>query len=112
MVVAELDNMIVGAVAIATSDLHVRPDIYPDIINLYVWPEYRNQGIGRQLLDKACEILFKITDYDSIFLYTELDELYEKFGWKFDGKIDTVYLAPRLQNLYHKDRPQEMEDNG
>lgn len=108
MFIAKNGDEIVGAVAVAMSDLNVRPDLYPNIINLYVKPEYRSMGIGTKLLSEICKATFNFTNWcNRIYLYTDIKGLYEKLGWTNAGNIDTVHLQPRIQTLYYIDRPEK-----
>lgn len=95
--VATIDNQFVGTVSIWHNDLCARQDLYPWMACLYVCEEYRHQGIGTLLQNKAMEIAKKL-GYSRIYLITEHDHLYEKNGWKFiekaplgDGTSTKIY---------------------
>lgn len=75
----------VGTVGLWRCDLMSRQDLYPWLASLYVIPQYRGKGIGTEL-QKFLIKYSKDLGYDEIFLYTDLDDYYEKTGWKF---VDT-----------------------
>ena len=80
-------------------DLEVRPDIYPYVANLYVQEDYRGNGLVKLLLDRAIAEA-KRFNLKELFIYTQHIGLYEKFGWKFVGELET-FLKPRIQRLYN-----------
>lgn len=102
LVVAENETELMGVCAISLSDLNVRQDLYPDIINLYVKEKYRGHRLSEKLLNFIGSEVKKL-GYSTVYLYTEFDNLYDKLGWKYIGKVDTVHLKPRFQNLYKKE---------
>lgn len=80
--IALMDDEPVGTVGLWRCDLMSRQDLFPWLACLYVLPEYRGKGIGlalqRFLIKYSGEI-----GYKEIFLYTELDNYYEKLGWQY-----------------------------
>lgn len=93
---------IVGIYQLIYDDLPVRPDIYPWLANLYVEESYRGQGIGKTLI-KSVPDLTKKLGFKELFLYTTKVDLYEKYGWKYLGDIDTISKKPRVKRLYKLD---------
>lgn len=98
IVVFNEQNEEVAMCQVTMHDLDVRPDIYPYIANLYVQENYRGNGLVKVLLDKALSEAKKL-GITELYIYTQHIGLYEKYGWKFIGEIDT-YLSPRIQRLY------------
>lgn len=75
------DEEIVAGCGIA-KDFHDRPDLMPNLVALYVEPPYRNQGIAGTLLDHvACDMHAR--GISTLYLITEHDSFYERYGWRF-----------------------------
>lgn len=51
--VAEVDQKVVGYVALSIKDFGYRKSTYVEVENIGVTPEFRSQGIGNQLMDAA-----------------------------------------------------------
>jgi len=51
--IAEVDKMAVGYIALAKKDFGYRKSKYVEVENIGVSPEYRSQGIGEKLMNKA-----------------------------------------------------------
>ena len=80
-------------------DLFSRPDIYPWLANVFVAEKYRGRGFSRFLLATVKETAAAHLETDELFLYTEHQGLYEKYGWEFAEEVDS-FAEPRLQRLY------------
>lgn len=75
------DEEIIAGCGIA-EDFHDRPDLMPNLVALYVEPPYRNRGIAGTLLDHvACDMHAR--DISTLYLITEHDSFYERYGWRF-----------------------------
>lgn len=100
--VALKDGKPAGMYHILMSDCKVRPDIYPWLTDVYVAEEFRGQGIGKLLIQSVREKA-KELDLEEIFLYTNLDRVYEKHGWIFLEYFNP-YTSPKgEQKLYRLD---------
>ncbi len=93
-------DAIIGMYQFSYEDLSIRPDIYPWLANVYIDEEYRKKGYGRKLLENVKRTAKENINFDEIFLYTEHNGLYEKFGWIFVSDFDTYSKAKRIQRLY------------
>ena len=98
-----LDNEIIGMCQFIYDDLDVRPDIYPWLANVYIDEKYRNKGYGRILIENATKVAHNVIKFNELFLYTKHIGLYEKFGWKYIGDIDTFKDESRIERLYKLD---------
>lgn len=98
-----LNNEIIGMCQFLYEDLDVRPDIYPWLANVYIDEKYRNKGYGRILIDNATKVAHNVIKFNELFLYTKHIGLYEKFGWKYIGDIDTFKDEFRIERLYKLD---------
>ena len=92
--VAILDGTICGTAALKKESLTTYPDLFPWLAALLVIPEYRNQGIGEQLII-AIEKLAKQLGYNEIYVGTgdksgmSVTTL-NKRSWEFIDKSDYV----------------------
>lgn len=75
-------NEIIGGVGVIENDFHDHKELSPNICALYVNKEYRNQGIAGKLLNKVI-IDMKNKGISPIYLVTDLNNFYEKYGFKF-----------------------------
>jgi len=72
---------------IATTSLKIREmEIYPQfeywLGNVYVKPEYRNQGVGSQIVEATVDTA-KSLGVKNLYLYTQNREhFYQRLGWK------------------------------
>lgn len=87
--VALAEDEPVGTVSLWMNDLKCRQDLYPWIASLYVIEEKRKMGLGKMLLDHGIEEARKL-GYTHLYLITDLDGYYERFGWTFQE------LAPQV----------------
>jgi GNAT superfamily N-acetyltransferase len=94
-----VDNALAGSVSLFVNDLKSRQDLSPWVACLYVQPDYRNQGIGKTLLNLS-EDVAKKAGYSSVYLFTHLKDYYENAGWIFEG-IEMNYLGEEVR-LYKK----------
>lgn len=83
-----LGDTIIGMYQFTYRDLFIRPDIYPWVANLYIDKRYRGQGYGRILIESVKNQARNNTDFDKLFLYSNHDNLYERFGWKCIDIVD------------------------
>lgn len=77
-----------------------RQDLYPWLSALYVKENYRNKGIGQKLQDFVLTYC-KNTGFSQLFLYTDIDDYYEKTGWKHFE--DGVEYSGNYIKIYKKE---------
>ncbi len=92
-------DKIVGVFQFTLFDLHVRPDLYPWLANVYVDEKERGKGYSKFLLESAVKIA-QDEGIEKLWLFTSHVNLYERYGFVFDGLVDTVSKEPRYQRLY------------
>ena len=73
---------IVGGLGVIENDFHNRPDLAPNVCAVFVEPEYRGQGIAGALLNYVYEDM-KARSVSPIYLFTDHDSFYERYGWEF-----------------------------
>ncbi|NFG24490.1 GNAT family N-acetyltransferase [Clostridium botulinum] len=98
--IALSDNELVGTISLWRADLVSRQDLYPWLSALYVKENYRNKGIGQKLQDFVLTYC-KNTGFSELFLYTDIDDYYEKTGWKHFE--DGVEYSGNYIKIYKKE---------
>lgn len=73
---------IVGGLGVIENDFHNRPDLTPNVCAVYVEKAYRCCGIAGELLSFACGE-FKSMGINTLYLLTDHDSFYERYGWEF-----------------------------
>jgi GNAT superfamily N-acetyltransferase len=98
--VATFDSEIIGCVALITNDLNSRQDLFPWLACLYVEENFRNQNIAGMLMQRALNDAAN-AGILNVYLSTDLENFYEKKGWKkngvcynMEGSPFTVYEKP------------------
>lgn len=82
------ESAIIGGLGIIENDFHNRKDLSPNICALYVEKEFRRQGIAGKLLQEACDDMKK-QGIHMLYLVTDHTHIYERYGWKFIGFVQT-----------------------
>ena len=98
--VAYAGEMPVGVYQLLMSDdLASRPDVYPWLGNVYVDESRRKRGVCRAMLETVRENAAR-AGVDELYLYTALAGLYERFGWRFVGPVNTFRAESPVERLY------------
>lgn len=91
------DGKPVGTIALWRCDMVSRQDLFPWLSAFYVIPNYRNKGIGKRLQSYLLSYT-KDLGYKEIYLYTDLENYYEKTGWEYidrgitySGEYNKIY---------------------
>ena len=90
---------IVGTVSLWRCDLQSCQDISPWLGGLFVLPVHRGRGYAKRLTMHACEQA-KELGYAKLYLFTELDGFFEKFGWEYLENVPNEY--DKMVKLYEK----------
>ncbi len=75
-------NEIIGSYALLVNDLISRQDIDPWFACLFVKENFRGKGIAANLLKHGLRQA-SLKGFDTLYLCTDLENFYEKKGWKF-----------------------------
>ncbi len=86
---------LVGFVSIFPQDGQFRKDLTPWYATLYVKREYRGKGYSKILNDAILQEA-KRKGYKVIYLKTELNNFYEKYGFKY---IETMENGEKLYRM-------------
>ena len=98
---------IVAGMGVIENDFHDRKDLAPNVCAVFTEPAYRKQGIARRLLAFVCDDMAK-KGITTLYLLTDHDSLYERYGWQFlctamgEGEPSRIYmrtLAEKTQQL-------------
>lgn len=73
---------IIGCYGLIINDFISRHDIYPWFSSLYIDSSHRGKSLCKKMFDHAEEKV-KAMGFSSLYLTTDHDGLYEKFGWEF-----------------------------
>ncbi len=90
-------NRIIGGIGVIENDFHDRPDLTPNICALYVEQDYRCHGLAGRLLRHVCRDM-RSFGIRTLYLVTEHNSFYERYGWKFlcmvnaDGEDEQLRL--------------------
>ncbi|MCA1065869.1 GNAT family N-acetyltransferase [Rossellomorea sp. AcN35-11] len=93
------DEEIIGTYALLRNDLNSRQDLYPWFACLYVDPDHRGKGLGANLLEHGLERAYE-KGYQSLYLATDLEGYYEKYGWAFS--TEAIGLDGNAMKVYQK----------
>jgi N-acetylglutamate synthase-like GNAT family acetyltransferase len=91
------DHEIVGCFALITNDFISRHDLYPWLACVYVENSHRGKILSELMIEHA-KTEAAIAGYKEIFLTTDHDNFYERFGWTRmddgyspDGQVSKIY---------------------
>ena len=97
--IAVREGDIIGTYALLRNDLNSRQDLFPWFACLYVHPDQRGEGLGSILLDHALREAHN-KGYDSLYLTTDLEGYYEKYGWTHS--TEAIGLSGDSMKVYQK----------
>ena len=93
-----MEKKIIGGMGVIDNDFHNRKDLTPNICSVYTENEYRNKGIAGHLLNIVVDEL-KAKDITPIYLVTDYNGFYEKYGWEFLCMVQCD-KEPNLSRMY------------
>ncbi|WP_096435640.1 GNAT family N-acetyltransferase [Alteribacter populi] len=82
--VALKNKKIIGTAAIIRNDLNSRQDLCPWLACLFVDKEFRGKQIGSELLNYGLKLANDL-GYKKLYLTSDLENYYEKYGWTNNG---------------------------
>ena len=93
------DNMTIGMGGLS----QLTPEI-GEIKRMYIKEEYRNRGLGKELLDKLLklgnEMKLSSIKLDSVKFMEKAHRLYEKAGFDYTGPYQESEIPPELQQYW------------
>jgi len=95
-------NQIIGGYGLITNDFISRQDLYPWLCALFIEENERGNNLGAKLLDHGRTEAAK-SGYENIYLCTDLNSYYEKYGWEHIaegfhpwGEKSKIYVASTI----------------
>lgn len=82
--ILEKSGKVIGGAGLITNDFISRMDLYPWMCALYIEKEYRGNGYGSILLDKA-KLDAKLGGFSNLYLCTDHIGYYERYGFEYVG---------------------------
>lgn len=73
---------IIGGLGVIENDFHDRKDLAPNVCAVYTEEDRRGRGIAGALLNTVCMDM-KERGIDTLYLLTDHDSFYERYGWEF-----------------------------
>lgn len=80
--VAVEDGRIIGGMGVIGNDFHDRKDLAPNVCAVYTEEDRRGMGVAGALLHYVCADM-KESGIDTLYLLTDHDSFYERYGWAF-----------------------------
>lgn len=80
--VAVEDGRIIGGLGVIENDFHDRKDLVPNVCAVYTEEDRRGRGVAGALLNYVCADM-KERGIDTLYLLTDHDSFYERYGWEF-----------------------------
>lgn len=98
--VLTVNNVPVGCFVICDNDIKGYPDYNPNLACVCIARQYRGLGYSKILLNTANETFRKL-NIKQAYLKTNLNNFYEKFGWRYmkDIKINDCTEKLYFQNF-------------
>lgn len=81
------EEKLVGFISLFENDLKTRKDLTPWYSTLYIKEEYRGKHLSKKLNDALIEEAKKL-GYKKLYLKTDLNNFYEKYGFKYLETVD------------------------
>lgn len=79
------DENIIGGYGLITNDFISRQDLFPWLCALYIEEDHRGNQLGSQLLEHCKSEASKL-GFKKLYLSTDLEGYYEKYGWQYVAK--------------------------
>lgn len=80
--VAVEGNRIIGGMGVIENDFHDRKDLAPNVCAVYTEEDRRGRDVAGALLNNVCGDMKK-RGIDTLYLLTDHDSFYERYGWEF-----------------------------
>lgn len=95
---------IAGGLGVIENDFHDRKDLRPNVCAVYVEEAYRCRGIAGELLEAMCVDMAAL-GIRTLYLLTDHDSFYERYGWKFHCMVQGDGEPDMARMYVHEQRP-------
>jgi len=89
----------IGMYQFSMTDIDVRPDLYPWLINVFILPEHRGKGYFHTIMASVTEQAAAL-GLKELYLFTRHEGLYERFGFVLKDTFPTFLKEGDIQRLY------------
>ena len=96
------EDRIIGGIGVCVNDDHDRPDLTPNICDLWIEPEFRGKGIAGQLLSTAEKDMLN-RGIHTLYLVTEHTSFYFLYCWSFVTNVSWKYADRTHSRMYKKE---------
>ncbi len=80
------DGQVIAGAGVISNDPPIQKEQRPTVCAVYVEEQYRGKGIAGALLEYlSIDMMFR--GVEALYLTTELDTFYERYGWQFMTEI-------------------------
>jgi len=77
------DGVPVGSASLKIREMEIYPQYIHWLGTVYVLPEYRDQGVGSQIVEHAISEAKKLGNINELYLYTsDRERFYTRLGWQ------------------------------
>ena len=76
------DGRIAAGLGVIENDFHPRRDLTPNVCAVFTEPEHRGRGLAGALFLLAADDQHR-RGRDTLYLLTDHDSFYERYGWRF-----------------------------
>lgn len=97
------EEQIIGGIGVIENDFHDRKDLTPNVCAVYVEEEFRCRGIAGKMLETVCRDM-KEKGIDTLYLITDHDSFYERYGWKFYCMVQGDGEEEMTRMYVHRER--------
>lgn len=97
------EDQIIGGLGVIENDFHDRKDLTPNVCAVYVEEAFRGRGIAGNLLNTVCRDM-KQKGIDTLYLITDHDSFYERYGWEFYCMVQGDGEEEKTRMYVHRER--------
>lgn len=97
------EDQIIGGLGVIENDFHDRKDLTPNVCAVYVEEAFRCRGIAGNLLNTVCRDM-KQKGIDTLYLITDHDSFYERYGWEFYCMVQGDGEEEKTRMYVHRER--------
>ncbi|MBK5968607.1 MULTISPECIES: GNAT family N-acetyltransferase [Thiorhodovibrio] len=102
-IIAKNNNDVIGIARLVLFDIGIRQNLHPWLSSVYVPPNHRHKGIGRQLCQAIVDVSRELS-FQKIYLFTpNKTDFYAHLGWIRLEELE--YRNEMVTIMYHENQP-------